>query len=591
MCHSSPDLTLLDLKTQITKTPSWKSVGRNVALQICLFLLHPYALLVYIVLSFSSIPLLARDRPQLWRGLFSATLALLLFIGWSAYNSMLAASGKGISLSGLNLQWWPLERNLSFLVMIFTGMRFTRDPNWLMAALWATLLLFVLLEYWWHRSKYRFNFWFPVLFCMAVGGYFVLPFSIHTDGRYTFFNLRMAPISFFLLVPIVAALPVGRFAGRVVIVLCLTLTCHSAYLHDRISGEIEGFVPIFDKMEKNASVLTLFLDSRSEYLDPYFYVNFHSCFPFYYHILKGGGVNPDMFHRRLMPVGYREGRRSVRPSRHQLQKWVMYRAAYDYVLVLKVPRFIHGQLENLGDLVDTTGPWSLYKLRALPMQVTIEEAIEHFHRALRIKPDDAEAHYHLGIALHMQGKTVEAIESYHRALRIKPDLAKAHDNLGVALQRQGKTEEAIKQFHHALQIKPDLPDAHYNLGFLFQDQGDISAAVRQYKRVLDLNPDFHNALNNLAWIRATHPDAVFRDGAKAVELAERSCELTNHQGASELDTLAAAYAEAGRFGEAIKTASKVIDMATAAGDKKLAREVGGRVELYLRGVPYRERKE
>ena len=139
--------------------------------------------------------------------------------------------------------------------------------------------------------------------------------------------------------------------------------------------------------------------------------------------------------------------------------------------------------------------------------------------------------------------------------------------------------------------KPDLPDAHYNLGFLFQDQGDISAAVRQYKKVLDLNPDFHNALNNLAWIRATHPDAVFRDGTEAVELAKRSCELTGHRVASDLDTLAAAYAEAGRFGEAIKTASKVIDMATATGNKKLAREVGERVELYLRGVPYRERKE
>ncbi len=115
--------------------------------------------------------------------------------------------------------------------------------------------------------------------------------------------------------------------------------------------------------------------------------------------------------------------------------------------------------------------------------------------------------------------------------------------------------------------------------------------MRQYEKVLDLNPDFHNALNNLAWIRATHPDQVFRDGTKAVKLAERSCELTGHQVASELDALAAAYAEAGRFDEAIKTASKAIDMATAAGDKKLAREIRGRVELYLQGVPYRERKE
>ena len=354
-------LALLDMKTLISSRASWKSVLRHVILILCLFLLHPYSLLVYIVLAFASIALLARSRPQFLRGLSSVSLVLLLFFGWTSYAGMLAAPGDRLSVSGLNPQWRPLRVNLSFLAMSFTGMRFTRDPIWLIAALWATLLVFVSLGFWRHRSKYRFNFWFPVLFCMAVGGYFVLPFSIHTDQRYAFFNTRMAPISFFLLVPIVATIPMRRFAGRTVICLCLLLTCNSAYLHDRVSSEIEGFVPIFDKMEKNASVLTLFLDSPSEYLDPYFYVNFHSCFPFYYHILKGGGVNPDMFHRHLMPVGYREGRRPVRPS--TLSQRTSYRAAYDYVLVINVPRIIHSQLEYHGDLVDTTGPWSLYKLR------------------------------------------------------------------------------------------------------------------------------------------------------------------------------------------------------------------------------------
>ncbi len=214
-------------------------------------------------------------------------------------------------------------------------------------------------------------------------------------------------------------------------------------------------------------------------------------------------------------------------------------------------------------------------------------------------PEHGRAHNNLGVALQGQGKTEGAIEHYHRALQSKPDfseaqnnlLAKAHNNLGIALQRQGKTEAAMEQFHRALQIKPDSAEAHNNLGFLLQVQGDIPAAVRHYTRALDLNPDFPQALNNLAWIRATHPDAVFRDGTKAVKLAERSCELTGHQVVSELDTLAAAYAEAGRFSEAIKTASKAIDMATTAGDKKLAREIRGRVKLYLQSIPYRERKK
>jgi tetratricopeptide (TPR) repeat protein len=133
--------------------------------------------------------------------------------------------------------------------------------------------------------------------------------------------------------------------------------------------------------------------------------------------------------------------------------------------------------------------------------------------------------------------------------------------------------------------------AHNNLGDAFRVQGDIPAAVRHYTRALDLNPDFPQALNNLAWIRATHADTVLRDGTQAVELAERCCELTGHRVAAALDTLAAAYAEAGRFGEAIKTASKAIDMATAAGNEKLAQKIHVRVVLYRQGVPYREPSE
>ena len=228
---------------------------------------------------------------------------------------------------------------------------------------------------------------------------------------------------------------------------------------------------------------------------------------------------------------------------------------------------------------------------ALRGQGEIAEAIEHYHHALRIEPDFAIAHNNMGNALLGQGKIVEAIDRYHQALRIEPDYVEAHTSLGVALQEQGKIVKAIEHFHQALRIKPDYAEAHNSLGFAIHVQGDIPAAVRHYTRALDLNPDLPLALNHLAWIRATHPDTVLRDGTQAVELAERSCELTGHQVANALDTLAAAYAEAGRFGEATRTASNAIDAATDAGDEKLAREIRGRVELYRQGVPYREPSE
>ena len=222
---------------------------------------------------------------------------------------------------------------------------------------------------------------------------------------------------------------------------------------------------------------------------------------------------------------------------------------------------------------------------ALHRQGKIVEAVEHFHQALRINPEDAQAHYNLANALQLQGKIVEAIEHYHQALRIKPDDAKAHTNLGVALHRQGKIVEAVEHFHQALRINPDDAQTHTGLGIALGVQGDVPAAVRQYTRALDLNPNLPLALNNLARIRATHPDAKFRDGHQAVELAERCCRLSGYRVAALLGTLAAAYAEAGRFDDAVRWQIKAVELARAADKAKLR----ARLQLYKAGKPYREK--
>ena len=86
--------------------------------------------------------------------------------------------------------------------------------------------------------------------------------------------------------------------------------------------------------------------------------------------------------------------------------------------------------------------------------------------SLLIKPDYAEAHNNLGVALRDQDKPKEAITSYNRALLIKPDYAEAHNNLGVALKGQGKIEEAIAAYNKALLIKPDYAETHRNLSTL-----------------------------------------------------------------------------------------------------------------------------
>ena len=95
-------------------------------------------------------------------------------------------------------------------------------------------------------------------------------------------------------------------------------------------------------------------------------------------------------------------------------------------------------------------------------------------------------------------------------------------------------------------------------------------------------------LDRLLWILATYEDGQLRDGAKAVRLAERACKLVNYEVPETLDTLAAAYAEAGQFDKAVETSEKAMQLALASGEKKLAKDIQSRLELYKAKRPYRE---
>src|SRR5262249_42029155 len=110
----------------------------------------------------------------------------------------------------------------------------------------------------------------------------------------------------------------------------------------------------------------------------------------------------------------------------------------------------------------------------------------------------------------------------------------------------------------------------------------------EYKEALRLQPDVPIVLNNLAWLRATNPSEQFRDGAEAVRLAERACELTQYKEPLFIGTLGAAYAEAGRFDEAAKTATQARDLARATGQKQLIENNEGLIKLFTARQPFRE---
>jgi Flp pilus assembly protein TadD len=130
--------------------------------------------------------------------------------------------------------------------------------------------------------------------------------------------------------------------------------------------------------------------------------------------------------------------------------------------------------------------------------------------------------------------------------------------------------------------------AHCQLAAALGAQQQTAEAAAHYTEALRLQPDLAEALNNLAWIRAAHPQAEFRNGAEAVRLAERACKVAEYKEPVLVGTLAAAYAEAGRFEEAVATARKARELALAAGQEALAEENQKLLELFTARQPYRE---
>jgi tetratricopeptide (TPR) repeat protein len=112
--------------------------------------------------------------------------------------------------------------------------------------------------------------------------------------------------------------------------------------------------------------------------------------------------------------------------------------------------------------------------------------------------------------------------------------------------------------------------------------------MTDYQKVLEMQPDFVLALNNLAWVLATAPQVSLRNGSQAITLARRADQLSGGKNANVLSTLAAAYAEAGRFPEAIDSAQKAVSLAIAGKDQAGIAELRRQLGFYQRGSPYRD---
>ena len=225
---------------------------------------------------------------------------------------------------------------------------------------------------------------------------------------------------------------------------------------------------------------------------------------------------------------------------------------------------------------------------ALALQGNLAGAIEHYQQALRIQPDFVESHNNLGSLLAGQGRSVEATEHFRKAVELKPDFAEAYNNLGMVLMAQERPAEAIRQFERAVEIKPGYAEAHYRLALAWQQSRKYEPAILHYQKVVELQPRNLQANNNLAWLLATCPEASLRNGDRAIELAWQAQRLSGGKRPQILDTLAAAYAEAGRFPEAVETARQALRWASVQPDASLRDGIEARLKLYEAHTPYRD---
>ena len=168
----------------------------------------------------------------------------------------------------------------------------------------------------------------------------------------------------------------------------------------------------------------------------------------------------------------------------------------------------------------------------------------------------------------------------------------AHAALADFLLKRDRVDEGISHSEEALKIQPRNANAHDTLALGLFRSGRVNEAVTHWKESLKIRPDGMNAQSNLAWVLATSPDASLRDGAKAVELAKKAIKYAGNANDTNvtiiLRTLAAGYAETGRFAQAIETAQQASQMAFAQGNTALAEDLQSNIAHYRKGLPLRD---
>ena len=216
----------------------------------------------------------------------------------------------------------------------------------------------------------------------------------------------------------------------------------------------------------------------------------------------------------------------------------------------------------------------------------LDRAIRDFGEAIRFDPQDALSYNNRGIAYKVKNEYDKAISDYSEAIRLDPQWSAAYFNRGNAQKAKREYDKAVKDYSEAIRLDPQWSDAYFNRANAHKARKAYDQAARDYAEVIRLDPEDADAYSSLAWLLATCPEGRVRDGRRAVEYATRACELTSWEASYFLAALGAAYAEVGKFDEAIKWQERALESRQY--DREEGEAARHRLKLFEDRKPYRE---
>ena len=256
---------------------------------------------------------------------------------------------------------------------------------------------------------------------------------------------------------------------------------------------------------------------------------------------------------------------------------------------VNIPEFVNISPDGLKDIDVPVSDFYRLIDEALELQRKGDNtsAVGKWQKALEIDPNDARANNGLGIALGLTGKPLAASEYFKKATQIDGNFFEAYFNLGIVLLRENRIGEAADAWQNTVRLRPRFTKGHENLGHVLYLQEKYTESLTHLRFALEGEPNRVFVLNLTAALLATCPDRSIRDGVEALALAEKAKQVTAGKDPAVLDTLSAAYAENGRFEEAVQMERQALELLTPEGDSALAAALKAHLTQYESNHPLR----